>query len=659
LKNNARISFSTSESNGTSVVNSALPASDGRILLSGVFTQINGVRRNQLARLTADAALDPSFDANAVSEGSQYIQLLDVQPDGRVLITRITETITETNQNVFSSRYQLARLNIDGSIDNTFSDDLVTFFPVQSAVVQPDGKILVAGFDPARAGLPSGLLRLNSDGSLDPGFQSAVGALTNGSYPLATLLVQSDGRILFRMSSFTNSVIGRLNTDGTVDPGFLPAGEASGSILFLSLQPDGKLLVGGYRPEAGSYFLRLNPNGSLDVSFHAELPSEAYFFPQAVAVQSDGKIIIGGIDVITPPAHVIRLNSDGSLDTSFNPGTGPNGSVRAAFLQPDGGIVITGYFSSLNGVPRSGFARLFGGDAQPAAPSIFRQSTNQTVYVGDSLTLNVLARGFPIYYQWRFQGTSLAGATNATLRLPQIGLEHSGAYTVIVSNASGTVTSAPIVLTVLTVLPRISLAEALDADGLTWNTNTAISWIAQARITHDQVDAAESAPLLDNQEAWLETTLYGPGTLTFWWKVSSETGYDFLQFYVDGLLQDSISGEVDWQQKTFALSSSHTVRWRYVKDGSLSAGQDRGWLDEVHFVGTPPQPFRVNGRAVPDGPFQLTLVGEIGRRYTIQTSTNLLDWSLWTEVVMIQETLQIPDAESGHCPRRFYRALTR
>ena len=90
----------------------------------------------------------------------------------------------------------------------------------------------------------------------------------------------------------------------------------------------------------------------------------------------------------------------------------------------------------------------------------------------------------------------------------------------------------------------------------------------------------------------METTVTGAGTLTFWWKVSSESGGDYLEFYLDSQLQSGrISGEVAWTQKSYTITGGgpHTLRWRYVKDGSSRSGDDCGWVDWVIWqAGTTP-----------------------------------------------------------------------
>jgi uncharacterized delta-60 repeat protein len=131
-----------------------------------------------------------------------------------------------------------------------------------------------------------------------------------------------------------------------------------------------------------------------------------------------------------------------------------------------------------------------------------------------------------------------------------------------------------------------TLADAVDAPQFTWTTGGNASWAGQTAVTHDGTDAARSGSISDSQESWLQTTVNGPGLLSFWWKVSSEEDFDFLEFHVNGLLQSGeISGEVDWQQRTVQLGSGNqTLRWRYYKDDVFSSGQDRGWVDMVSFA---------------------------------------------------------------------------
>jgi hypothetical protein len=137
------------------------------------------------------------------------------------------------------------------------------------------------------------------------------------------------------------------------------------------------------------------------------------------------------------------------------------------------------------------------------------------------------------------------------------------------------------------------LSQALDS-GLSFTTAGEADWFEQIAIAFYDGDAAQSGDVLDNQESLIQTTVGGAGTFSFYWKVSSEVEYDFLEFYIDGVLQDRISGLVDWHQMVYEItdSSSHILEWRYFKDYSVSEGDDSGWIDFVEWSGTsqPPQP---------------------------------------------------------------------
>lgn len=126
--------------------------------------------------------------------------------------------------------------------------------------------------------------------------------------------------------------------------------------------------------------------------------------------------------------------------------------------------------------------------------------------------------------------------------------------------------------------------EAVDNKDLTFSTGGDASWFGETATSYFGGSAAQSGDIGDNQTSWFQTSIAGPGTLSFYWKVSSEVNYDFLEVYIDNVLQYRISGEVDWQQKSFTLSAGvHTVKWVYSKDVSVSTGSDCGWVDKVEF----------------------------------------------------------------------------
>jgi hypothetical protein len=155
----------------------------------------------------------------------------------------------------------------------------------------------------------------------------------------------------------------------------------------------------------------------------------------------------------------------------------------------------------------------------------------------------------------------------------------------------------------------------------------------------------------------LETSVEGPGFLVYWWMVSSEADYDFLEFYLDGALQSGrISGNVPWQQRIVPITNGpHILRWRYAKDAADSAGWDAGFLDQVSFSESLP------GAAVlPNGAFQLSFVNTPGQSYTVVGSTNvalpLASWPVLgnpSEIVPGQYVFTDPSATNN--AKTFYR----
>ncbi len=137
----------------------------------------------------------------------------------------------------------------------------------------------------------------------------------------------------------------------------------------------------------------------------------------------------------------------------------------------------------------------------------------------------------------------------------------------------------------------VALGEALDATTLGWSTSGAANWIGQQQVFHQGGDAARAGTLTHSQMSELTSTATGPAQLSFAWKVSSESGFDHLKFYVDGLLQDSISGEVPWTQRAYTIApGNHLLRWVYSTDGSVLSGSNTGWLDAVALTTTIPPP---------------------------------------------------------------------
>lgn len=187
---------------------------------------------------------------------------------------------------------------------------------------------------PARADL--------TPGHLDVGFDPGNGA----DEEVLAVALQPDGKVVIggrfnTIDSTARSRIARLNADGSLDASFNPGSGANDQVHAVAVQPDGKILIGGIftmvNGTARNRIARLNADGTRDNSFNAASGSV-----HAMAVQPDGKILIGGTFTLvngTARNRIARLNADGSVDTSFDPGTGADEPVDAVAVQPDGGFL--------------------------------------------------------------------------------------------------------------------------------------------------------------------------------------------------------------------------------------------------------------------------------------------------------------------------------
>ncbi|MFH1076080.1 MAG: hypothetical protein V1753_04460, partial [Pseudomonadota bacterium] len=115
-----------------------------------------------------------------------------------------------------------------------------------------------------------------------------------------------------------------------------------------------------------------------------------------------------------------------------------------------------------------------------------------------------------------------------------------------------------------------------------WTTSGQAGWGSTTDTAHSGIHSASSGAIANNQESVIQCSVEISGTLTFYWKVSSESSYDFLEFYINGVRQSNrISGNVDWQLQTYHVDTGDIIKWRYYKDHSISRGSDKGWIDDV------------------------------------------------------------------------------
>ena len=128
-----------------------------------------------------------------------------------------------------------------------------------------------------------------------------------------------------------------------------------------------------------------------------------------------------------------------------------------------------------------------------------------------------------------------------------------------------------------------TLSEALDNQALTFTTGGSSQWVGQSLTTYDGTDAAQSGFLEGGQTNWMQTSVSGPGTISFWWCADSQVD-DYLKFLVDGKVKASTSGpDNGWTQKSFEITGEgeHVLQWRYQKDMYWDRGLDAGFVDQI------------------------------------------------------------------------------
>jgi uncharacterized delta-60 repeat protein len=476
--------------------------SDGRVIVSGTFTDINGAAITNFARLNNDGGVDTFFHpafllANFLLIAPGHFLIL---PDDRSLVTGAFDHVNGIEMD------HLARLDTQGNLDQSFANP---------GLGVNDGGFLARGAGDrilVRSLAGPGVHRVLANGTPDATFN--LGNVLSAGYVFAE---QPDGKLVVAGLPVggTEITVVRFNANGTQDgtfqsPTFDPV--LTGYGVRLALQPDGKILVCGSFTNVNGFFrgsiVRLNTNGVVDTSFVPgnggigatwlihPAPGFTFAFARsinAVALQNDGKILIGG-DFFTfndtAAAGIARLNSNGSLDTSFNVGSGTTnvvtpspGNVSSIAIASDGKVVIGGLFDHVNGVPRKNIARLNGNPVAPMAPTIVTQPISQSVIVGSVVNFSVGATGTPpLSYQWRKDGANISGATAASLALSNVQTNQSGNYTVVVRNSAGSVTSVVAVLTV-TIEPTPPFIATEPADLTVVGGQTAVFTVSAGGTT--------------------------------------------------------------------------------------------------------------------------------------------------------------------------------
>lgn len=368
-------------------VNTMLLQSDGKVIVGGTFTSFNEVGINRIARLNIDGTLDETF---LVGEGfASPVVSMALQSDGKIVVVG-------GNTATF---YWIKRLNSNGTSDDSFSMPGTGVNGVIWAVgIQSTGKIIIAGnFTAYNSVLRSRVARLHADGSLDEDFNPSV-PFNNAIYSLD---ISSEDKILLG-GIFTSPkyYVTMLNADGTSNSDFGEHPFIEGyAVKFLS---DGKVLVGGVWSGTGTgYLRRLNTNGTYDNTFNQTSFNSSVL---TLTIQVDGKVLVGG-DFTN---GIQRLTANGVSDP-YVVGSGFNGipGVKSILVQTDGKVLVGGgLFSSYNGFSSNRIARLLNCNANI---EITQQPQAVSACVGSDAVFSIATTGEGLTYQW--QVSSNGGTT--------------------------------------------------------------------------------------------------------------------------------------------------------------------------------------------------------------------------------------------------------
>ncbi|VXB96707.1 conserved exported hypothetical protein [Flavobacterium sp. 9AF] len=311
---------------------------DGKILIGGEFSNYNGTTVYGIARLNTNGTIDNSFNVN--TNANEYIYAINILPNQKIIIGGEFNIIESS-----VSRSNICRLNTDGSLDNSFSYQNNSILgTVKNIIVQPNNKILLGGtfavYNEFGTQISEKIFRLNDDGSFDSSFN----AIAHFDFYITSIALQQDEKIIVggafsSVSSTVQNKIVRLNTDGSLDLSFQTNSGFDDVVHSLLVQQNGKIIVGGsfttYQGASHENLIRLNTDGSIDNLF---VPSKDTNF-YSLLEQNDQKIFVGGV----------RLNSNGSLDSNYNKQTGFNNFIQTIVTQQDGKILVGGNFLSYNG----------------------------------------------------------------------------------------------------------------------------------------------------------------------------------------------------------------------------------------------------------------------------------------------------------------------
>ncbi|MFN0139789.1 MAG: cohesin domain-containing protein [Pyrinomonadaceae bacterium] len=435
--------------------------SDGKIIVVGDTD--NGTNTDfGIVRYGTDGSLDATFGSGgkatfSFGTGFDFVNAVAVQSDGKIILAGYTET-TDGNTD-----FALMRLQSNGTLDTTFGTngnvvtDIASNDQVFSLALESNGKIMITGFIDVGGQADLAIARYDTNGTLDTTFDTdgiVITAVTSGNDMATDIALQTDGKIVIagetENGANTDFFVARYESNGALDNTFGTNGRtiadfatSEDGATSLVIQPNGKIVVGGYtgnllNPDFA--LARFNSDGSLDPSFGSGGKTVTDFVGNAdfindIALRGDGMIIAVGHSYNSTDSDlaVARYLADGSLDATF--GTGgkvmtPIGASDdfgiATAIQPDNKIVVAG--ASFNGSNYDFAVARYLSDAATVSGSV---TYGNAIPAGTRFVSNVLMSGAGSVPVSVVTG---AGATAGQYSLTGFG---AGGYTVTPSKTGG------------------------------------------------------------------------------------------------------------------------------------------------------------------------------------------------------------------------------
>ncbi len=325
---------------------------DGKMLIGGSFSSVLGATHTRIARLNTDYTIDETFDVGTGANNN--VRKILVQADQKILVAG---WLSDLNGNPAAGK--IVRLNSDGTIDGTFTYNEPVLGNIEDMALQADGKIIIVGsissvHETARAGIA----RLNTDGTHDLTFDPGTG-LDGTAYAVD---IDSFGDIYVggAFTSFNGNAanrVVRINTDGSYDAGFDSSVGANGQVNDLTVDGSDEVYIAGafttYAGAGAFYGARINADGTHDAGFDM---SVGFSTTTTVVQIIDSKVYYGG-NFLTfngvSRTRFVKLETNGTEDTAFNTvaSTATNTVFDVALTSEDR-LVVVGNFTAISGFTR-------------------------------------------------------------------------------------------------------------------------------------------------------------------------------------------------------------------------------------------------------------------------------------------------------------------